>query len=239
MPEQLDESQIEQIRQISGQLARKRGLSADQSEEIVGHLEDKLLGYLNGEVRITPADALLLARAHFGDAAGTAWQLAASNRAAGTQSRRQMKIRSTATRTGICTLVALPIAVVLHGQTLENLHSLLQAMLILMTGLGALELGVLLAARTDVRSPWQRAVAAGLLAPSLAVLSTILISGLSALSGNWSSPTRAGDGMILLIVFASLVGHGILFFLLAAPLRRRSEKSAPSAGPPFFRQAAV
>lgn len=222
MPEQLNESAIQQIRQIVRQLAGKKGLSPEVAEEIGGHLEDKLLGYLSGEVRITQDDALLLARAHFGDAAGVAQQLTDCTAATGPEAGRRRKIQSLSTKTALCTLVFLPITLVLFGQPPEKLESFLQAALIVLAGLGVLETGVLLAARTDLQSLWQRAVAAAFVVPSLVVLCLAGLSGLSAFAGSFNSAARGGYGIIAATVFGCWIGHCLLFLLLTAPLPRRS-----------------
>lgn len=219
MPEQLNESAIQQIRQIVRQLARKKGLSPEEAEEIGGHLEDKLLAYLRGEERITQEDALLLARAHFGDAAGIAQQLA-DGAAAAPEVQRARKIQSLATKTALCTLVLLPITLVLFGQPPEMPHGFLGAGLIILSGLGILEAGVLLALRTDLRSLWQRTVAAAFVVPSLIVLCVAVLSGLRAFTANFYSTARGGYGIIVATVFACWIGHCLLFFLLTAPLPR-------------------
>jgi hypothetical protein len=225
MPEPLNQSAIEQIHQIVRQLARKQGLDAEEVEEIGAHLEDKLLGYLSGEVRITEGDALLLARAHFGDAAGVAKQLADSD-VAGPEAPRRRQIRSIATKTALCTLVFLPIALVLFAQTPDMLPNLFGAGLIILVGLGILEAGVLLAARTNLRSRWQRAVAAAFVIPSLVVLPLASISGMSAFAAHFNSAARAGYGIIVATVLASWTGHCLLFLLLASPLPRTRPKVA-------------
>lgn len=218
MPEPIDDLEAAQIRQIVSQLARKKGLSAEEAEEIGGHLEDKLLAYLSGEVRITPADALLLARAHFGDASGVARQVADSADACAPESRRRKRIRRTAAQTALCTLVLFPMTLLLFGQAPENLRNLTTAVLIIVAGLGVIEAGVLLAVRTDLTSRWQRAVAAGFLMPSMASLSIVLLSGMSVFVANFGSPSRGGYGIIAATVFASLLGHFTILLYLAVPL---------------------
>src|SRR5690242_2017659 len=68
MQDESTEAAVREIRALCKQLAEKRGLSEEVREELCGHMEDKLLGYLKGEERVTVEDALVLVRAHFGDA---------------------------------------------------------------------------------------------------------------------------------------------------------------------------
>lgn len=218
MPEGLNESAMVQIHEIVRELARKKGLSPEEAEEIGGHLEDKLLGYLSGEVRITQDDALLLTRAHFGDAAGVAQQLADDGTAPRPEARRRRKIKSLATKTALCTLVILPITLVLFGGPPEKLRSFLEAALIILAGLGILEAGVLLAVRTDLRSLWQRAVAAAFMVPSLIVLCLAGLSAVGAFATNLNSTARGCYGIIVATIFVCWIGHCFLFLLLAAPL---------------------
>jgi hypothetical protein len=67
MPELPSDSTLAKIRELCGELSARHGLDNETREELCGHLEDKLSGYLNGEVKITEEDALLLVRAHFGN----------------------------------------------------------------------------------------------------------------------------------------------------------------------------
>jgi hypothetical protein len=67
---------VKQIRSLCHELAEKRGLSDEVREELCGHMEDKLMGYLKGEERVSVEDALVLVRAHFGDAERVGRELA-------------------------------------------------------------------------------------------------------------------------------------------------------------------
>jgi hypothetical protein len=67
MPE-LPETGAAKIRSLCHELAARYRLDDDTRDELCGHLEDKLAGYLSGEVKTTEDDALALVRAHFGDA---------------------------------------------------------------------------------------------------------------------------------------------------------------------------
>lgn len=67
MPNQLTSETLEHIATLCGHIAAGRGLSTEVRRELQTHIEDKVLGYLNMEVAVSEADALILARAHFGD----------------------------------------------------------------------------------------------------------------------------------------------------------------------------
>lgn len=60
------------IQQKARDLARKitvaHDLDPEIQEELYGHIEDKLLGYMSGEEQVSEADAFILVREHFGDA---------------------------------------------------------------------------------------------------------------------------------------------------------------------------
>jgi len=160
MAEQLDEAALKQIRQITQELARQQGLSADDAEEIGGHLEDKLLASFRGEARITLEDALLLSRAHFGDAAGVARQVSYKRYLPEPRWTRHQTIVKTAIATAVSTLIVLPGALLLFSDPPRgSFHPLLVASTIIYAGLGVLESGVLLAARADLTSRVQRLVA--------------------------------------------------------------------------------
>ena len=58
-----------EARALCAKITVAHDLDAEIQEELFSHVEDKLLGYLQGEVPVSDADALLLARAHFGDPA--------------------------------------------------------------------------------------------------------------------------------------------------------------------------
>ncbi|NUM52665.1 MAG: hypothetical protein HUU46_03380 [Candidatus Hydrogenedentes bacterium] len=57
-----------QIRDLCETIAQRDQLGEDVQEELRGHIEDKVLGYLGGEERVSEDDAFVLAREHFGDA---------------------------------------------------------------------------------------------------------------------------------------------------------------------------
>lgn len=232
MPEQLDEAALEQIRQITQELARQQGLSADDAEEIGGHLEDKLLAYFRGEARITLEDALLLARAHFGDAAGVAKQVSYKRYVPEPSWTRHQAIVKTAIATAISTLIVLPAALLLFGDPPRgSFHPLLIATTIIYAGLGVLESGVVLAARADLKSRSQRLVAGLFIVPALGVLIVALIGGMGAVSAHWDRSTRGGYAMIALVVLACLLGHAMLLLLLSHPIAEAGIRDFPEQQP--------
>ena len=57
----------DQARKLCQQISVSHNLDEEIQQELYTHVEDKLLGYLNGEVPVTQDDALILVREHFGD----------------------------------------------------------------------------------------------------------------------------------------------------------------------------
>jgi len=68
MPDLPGDSSVRKIRSLCQELAESYRLDNETRDELCAHLEDKLTGYLSGEVRITEEDALQLVRVHFGNA---------------------------------------------------------------------------------------------------------------------------------------------------------------------------
>jgi hypothetical protein len=66
MNHELTSDAQEKIERMSYSIALKRKLDFDGRKEITGHIEDKVLAYMNGEEAVTEADALILAQKHFG-----------------------------------------------------------------------------------------------------------------------------------------------------------------------------
>jgi hypothetical protein len=64
----LDSAIEEKARALCAQITVAHNLDSEIQEELYGHVEDKILGYLSGEVPVTGDDALILVREHFGDA---------------------------------------------------------------------------------------------------------------------------------------------------------------------------
>lgn len=56
----------EEMKKLCRKATAAHDLKPEVSEELYGHLEDKLLGYLSGQERVTEADAMILVREHFG-----------------------------------------------------------------------------------------------------------------------------------------------------------------------------
>lgn len=220
MPEQPDEAALGQIHDIARQLAQRQGLSEEETEEICGHLEDKLLAYMRGEIGVTREDALLLARAHFGDAAGVARQLAYRGDPPRPELVRRRMIVRTAILTAAFTLIGLPGALLLFGGPPENLRDLVLGGLVLLGCLAVLESGVLLAALTNPHRRWQRIVASVFLLPALLLSCVALATGFREFGAHWRLPTQGGYAVIVTIELACLIGHVLLLLLLAMPLRR-------------------
>ena len=54
------------LKAICREISITQSLDAEIQKELYGHMEDKLLAYVNGEEAITEDDALILVREHFG-----------------------------------------------------------------------------------------------------------------------------------------------------------------------------
>ncbi len=59
---------VAKIDALAKQISVAEHLDAEIQAELRGHVEDKVRGYLSGEVRVSEGDAMILAKAHFGDA---------------------------------------------------------------------------------------------------------------------------------------------------------------------------
>jgi len=57
------------IIELCRKISVSHNLDDEIREELFTHMEDKLLGYVNGDVALTEEDAFILVREHFGDAA--------------------------------------------------------------------------------------------------------------------------------------------------------------------------
>ena len=69
MAEPLSSNTQEQMRALCKKISVAHSLDAEIRDELYGHMEDKLLAYLNGEEPVTEDDAYILVREHFGDPA--------------------------------------------------------------------------------------------------------------------------------------------------------------------------
>src|SRR5262249_9802013 len=80
------------------------------AEELYGHLEDKLIGYLGGEERLTEADAMILVREHFGRVDGLRSVLADGHAVADVAGASlPPKLVGAAVATGVASIISLPI----------------------------------------------------------------------------------------------------------------------------------
>lgn len=69
MPDKLNPDTCKKIRVICKEISVAHDLDAEIQEELYGHMEDKLIAYLDGEEALTEEDALILVREHFGNPA--------------------------------------------------------------------------------------------------------------------------------------------------------------------------
>ncbi|MCF6284733.1 MAG: hypothetical protein L3K26_06055, partial [Candidatus Hydrogenedentes bacterium] len=69
MDKSLDESIQAKARELANSITVAHDLDPEIQEELYGHIEDKLLAYIDGEEPVMPEDALILVKEHFGDAA--------------------------------------------------------------------------------------------------------------------------------------------------------------------------
>jgi len=230
MPEKLSEQTRAKISKFCAELAANHALDPDTRDEICGHLEDKLAAYVSGEVRPTEEDALVLARAHFGDAdrvsrtlSGLAAQ--ADRRLAG----RKRMIRKLAIALTLLTIVCVPPGVL--GMTVaerDNFSRFISVasdpggpgvLLRLLLFFAIAEAGVLSAVRVNLRKTWQRMTAAASIIPATVAHYQIAMAGwgvrlAAQLVNECVSP--AGS-FVLLTALICLVGHVWLIALLLVP----------------------
>ncbi len=67
MADELGPDTNEKMRALCRKISVAHDLDAEIQEELYSHMEDKLLGYLNGEEALKEEDAFILVREHFGD----------------------------------------------------------------------------------------------------------------------------------------------------------------------------
>ncbi|MFA6471043.1 MAG: hypothetical protein WCU00_03295 [Candidatus Latescibacterota bacterium] len=67
MPDNLSSETSEKIRALCRKISVANNIDEEIQEELYSHMEDKFLGYLSGEEKITEDDAFILVREHFGD----------------------------------------------------------------------------------------------------------------------------------------------------------------------------
>lgn len=92
MPEKPSDPTMERIRSTLRNLCGEQDLDADTSAELCNHLEEKTLGYLRGDVKLTEQDAILLACRHFGDLSRVAAALEREHRAPGRFEWRRLRL---------------------------------------------------------------------------------------------------------------------------------------------------
>jgi len=57
---------LEKIRALCSTISVAPHVDKDLRDELFTHLEEKLLGYITGEIKLTEEDAFILVREHFG-----------------------------------------------------------------------------------------------------------------------------------------------------------------------------
>jgi hypothetical protein len=67
MDDSLSREGKKEIQALCDEIAVAHDLDEELREELRGHIEDKVLGYLSGDEVVSEADAVILAREHFGD----------------------------------------------------------------------------------------------------------------------------------------------------------------------------
>ena len=67
MVDELGPDTNEKMRALCKKISVAHDLDAEIQEELYSHMEDKLLGYLEGEEALAEEDAFILVREHFGD----------------------------------------------------------------------------------------------------------------------------------------------------------------------------
>ncbi|HSZ58298.1 MAG TPA: hypothetical protein VK797_21715 [Tepidisphaeraceae bacterium] len=211
MPEQPDAFAVAKIHELCEQLATRHGLDQQTKEELCGHLEDKLHGYLTGEIRIGEEDALLLVRAHFGDADRVCAMLGTGGDLHELRfSGRRRAMLWIAAVTAALTLLALPTCALGLGVSVGSTLAIAGWMAVF-------ETGVLLAARADSDSLWQRAVAVFLLLPTTGLLYLLLTEGTGPLTMHIPAHYAEARLAMSATVALSLLGHLALLTLLVRP----------------------
>ena len=67
MTDRLKPDTREAMQALCRKISVAHNLDAEIQEELYGHMEDKLLAYLDGEEAVSEQDAFILVREHFGD----------------------------------------------------------------------------------------------------------------------------------------------------------------------------
>lgn len=229
MPELPHES-LQRIRSLCHELAAKHGLDEQTRDELCGHLEDKLLGYLGGEVPITEEDALLLVRSHFGDAEQVARRLGRWSRLeawGGMLARLRVTVAVSA---GLLTLVAAGLRTLLSSGPYWIKGGLPLFIATAIVALVMVELPLYLAMRAGAMRLQDRLVAAWLLLAAVVLQAVYLIPTTGAISG---APVSIHTNAMLTVVIGaaaavSLLCQVLLVLLLLNPLG----SSVPRSGAP-------
>lgn len=220
MPELPHES-LQRIRALCHELSVRYRLDEQTRDELCGHLEDKLMGYLSGDVRITEEDALLLVRSHFGDAERIAWRLGRRSPLGvyrGTWDRLRLVIAVSA---GILTLAAVGIWALLNSGNYLKTGSLAMYGGMTLVAVTFVELPLYIASRVNPGSCQDRLIALWMLMAGIALQFMFLLPG--------GTPSHApvsvyANGALTEVVGAttsvSLLAQIALVVLLLIPLGR-------------------
>ena len=138
MPESMDPKLVEQLNIVCDGYARRQRLNGDDRQEVLDHLQDSLDGYLTGQTRVTPEDALLIARARLGDLKGIVAQL----RPEQTDNASWHARVSIAITTGFLTVIVLPLAILLYNPPAGTTEELTRFLLLLPLCFVVVETGV-------------------------------------------------------------------------------------------------
>jgi len=69
MPDAMKPETLQQMRELCNKISVAHDLDESIQQELLGHMEDKLLAYLSGDEPVSEQDAFILVREHFGDPA--------------------------------------------------------------------------------------------------------------------------------------------------------------------------
>jgi hypothetical protein len=230
MADAFNPAAVEKIHDLCDELAAKHGLDAGTRDELCGHLEDKLLGYLGGNVRVSEDDALILVRAHFGDADRIASQLGHETPSAG-RTKREQWVRRAILATALVSLLVFPaLVLVVQCANLGATRGILATMLGFVL-LAIIEVGLYLASRADIRRLWQRLIAACALIPPILLIWRFLTFGINTVTFfTIEQPLFNIYVAIAATAFVSLVCHVWLFALLLFPTGRARSGPVVRAG---------
>lgn len=215
------------IRSLCHELAVKYRLDDPTRDELCGHMEDKLAGYLSGDVRISEEDALLLVRAHFGDAEQVARRLGRQSFETPGSDLSQRLRRTLAASSAVLTLIAAAAFGFLNGGGYleKGWLPLFVATVVAVTAL--VELTLFIAARVDARRSPDRLIAAWLMLAAVALEAAILVQ--TTMPGHTPTSWSGRDANIAAAVVAgatlgvSILTQMILVVLLLNPFGRSYE----------------